>query len=52
MKEKKKESKDNKLSIDESLAEMIDLKKNENSALKKIVDSLVKEDPQEDTNKK
>ena len=52
MKEEKNESKDNERSIDESLAEMIDLKKNENSALKKIVNSLIEEYLQDDTNKK
>ena len=52
MKEEKNEPKDNELSIDESLAEMIDLKKNENSALKKIVNSLIEEYLQDNTNKK
>lgn len=40
------------LSLDESLDQIIDMKKNENSALKKIFDSLKKDNPKENTNSK
>ena len=50
--EKEIKSGDKEPSIDDSLAEIIDMKKNENSALKKIVNSLIKESFQDSTNKK
>jgi predicted CopG family antitoxin len=37
---KKKENKENELSFDDALDRLIELKKNENSALKKIYNSL------------
>lgn len=52
MKKKTTKPEVKELSIAESFDEIIDTKKNENSALKKIVDSLVKEYLQDHTNKK
>jgi len=52
MKEKEYKSTDEELSIDDSLDKIIDKKKNENSALKKIVNSLIEEYIQDNTNKK
>ncbi len=52
MKKKMTKPEGKELSLDDSLDEIIDMKKNENSALKKIVESLVKEYLQDNTNKK
>ena len=52
MKEKEHKSRDEELSVHDSLDEIIDLKKNENSALKKIVSSLIEEYLQKNTNNK
>ena len=52
MKDKENKSIDKEPSIDDSLADIIDMKKNENSALKKIADSLIQEYLQDNTNQK
>ena len=50
MKKQEPKSEPRELSLDDSFAQIIDMKKNENSALKKIINSLAKDKPDNNTN--
>jgi len=52
MKKPETKSESTELSLDDNFAQLIDMKKNENSALKKIINSLSKNSPYNNSNNK
>ena len=52
MKKQEPKSEPKELSLDDNFAQIIDMMKNENSALKKIINSLTKDKPDNKSNSK